>query len=90
VVAQVPLENWGTPAKGVSSYVDPPVAEARPLASVDQYVSSADQMVNAGPDLSQPLSEDVASCRGVYFQADGLYWGRVGTGCDQVLVIDTL
>src|SRR6187402_815948 len=34
---------------------------------------------STGPNLSPPLYEDAASCRDVYFQADGLYWGRVGT-----------
>jgi len=95
VVAQVPLENLGAPPTGMIAYVDPPEGDAgqlppadQLLAPTDQFLASADQTVNMGPDSSQPIGEYVSSCRGMYFQADGLYWGRVGTGCDQVLVIN--
>jgi hypothetical protein len=43
------------------------------------------------PDLgaSKYLGDDVGPYRQHYFQGDGLYWGRVGGGCNQVLALNT-
>ena len=79
----------------------PPFADARDyLASTgpDAVQAPADKidMVQAPADLGKEGPADDFDCcfkacqfPCVYFQADALYWDRVGTGCDEVLVIDT-
>jgi hypothetical protein len=54
------------------------------------------EMVQAPLDLAPAAGCDDFSCcfdacqfPCIYFQADALYWDRIGTGCDDILVIDT-
>src|SRR5262245_27595996 len=78
----------------------PPFADARNyLASTGpdavQAPAGKADMVQA-PDLGKEGPCDDFDCcfkacqfPCIYFQADALYWDRVGTGCDEVLVINT-
>lgn len=74
LVGQQPTSEW--------TYVEPPQVES-------QYLTSAEQALAGPPVGTEPVYNDVASCRQVYVQADGLYWGRLGTGCNEILAIDT-
>ena len=53
------------------------------------------EMVQTPLDAAASAPDDFSCCFQacqfpcVYFQADALYWDRVGTGCNDVLVIDT-
>ena len=73
---------------GVESYF----AEAAPGAVQSP---TADKMVQSPIQAGKSLPDDFSCCFQacqypcVYFQADVLYWDRIGTGCSDVLVIDT-
>lgn len=63
-----------------------------PVFGVPPLVTPAAAMELGGPEAplvsDKPLETDYCgSC--FYFQADALYWQRVGTGCDEVLVLNT-
>jgi len=71
------------------------LASAAP-AQVQAPAGESIDMVQAPADLGKAGPADDFDCcfkacqfPCVYFQADALYWDRVGTGCDEVLVIDT-
>jgi putative beta barrel porin BBP7 len=76
-------------------------AQEIPLPTQDDYftgggqeASPSDRVIQSpvqGDKVADDFSDCFQACQFpcVYFQADALYWDRVGTGCNNVLVIDT-
>lgn len=78
IVAQSPFSGYDTE----TAVVEAP-ADYSPIQILDE------QTVAPEVGVSKVLSDEIASCRRFYVQGDGLYWGRVGTGCNQILANDT-
>ncbi|MCE9527444.1 MAG: BBP7 family outer membrane beta-barrel protein [Planctomycetales bacterium] len=76
--------------------MDPPKDDAQPISftepgvtSPSDAVPSLSDAINSPSDALPTMGDYITPARCTYFQADGLYWGRVGTGCNQVLAIDS-
>jgi hypothetical protein len=64
-----------------------------------EFLLTSHGVIEPVPDLKlatesgykEPMSlgKDAACCPQRYVQVDGLFWHRVGTGCDQILALDT-
>src|SRR5262245_29743452 len=58
---------------------------------IDYSPAQVPQDPTMTPDLgaSKFVGDEVGPYRQFYFEGDGLYWGRVGGGCNEILAIDT-
>lgn len=78
IVAQSTYGGYDT-----ATAIDEAPLEYSPVQIIEE------QAVAPEVGTSKFLGEEIGSCRQFYFQGDGLYWDRVGTGCNQILAIDT-
>ena len=84
--------------KPVSYSAEKPVSNSaeKPVSySVEKPVSYAAEEVaksqtSGSPAAESPVCHEASTCSSMfYLQAEALFWKRVGTGCNQVVAIDT-